>query len=609
MANVKISELPAATVVNAADVIPIDQGNVTRKVRLDQLPSGTGSIAWDNVTDKPASFTPSAHASSHHTSGTDQLAAHQINGQTIFDAVSSFLSTDTTISANRARQLTISNTNASGINVTLPTAADGTLNGDTYVIIGGSTISGPITIRRINMLSPLIYETLATITTTGQQYRFRASGGTTGGWSLVPVDTHTHVAADITDFTAAVEAVSPPADWDTLANKPAAFTPSSHSSSHHTGGADAIAPNQISAAWEQVLSNQTITSDTLLSAGRNRRITLFALGTTANVDLPYENNQAGDVVTLVSNWSMPSTLIIRKAAIMGNDSPLTYSSLATLNASGQSFTFVSNGTATGWSLKSVDTHTHAATQITGLGPAATEDFAAPPAIGSSTPNSGAFTTLTANNGTLTASAPVLDLSQTWNDGSVAFTALRINVTNTASSGASLLIDATASNGTDYFRVARSGQVQINRTAASVAAIAVVTGNISTDNGTVSANFHSQLNSSGVALGSNRLVAWGSTTDANSTPDIIILRDAANTLGQRNADNAQASLIYGRHTSSTNYQRLAIRTKSVTLSALSGASVVTTGGFIPDGAVLVGLTTRVSTAITGATGYDIGDGTD
>jgi hypothetical protein len=41
--------------------------------------------------------------------------------------------------------------------------------------------------------------------------------------------------------------------------------------------------------------------------------------------------------------------------------------------------------------------------------ARTEDFAAPPAIGSTTPNSAAFTSLSANNGTLTASAPVLDL--------------------------------------------------------------------------------------------------------------------------------------------------------------------------------------------------------
>jgi hypothetical protein len=78
---------------------------------------------------------------------------------------------------------------------------------------------------------------------------------------------------------------------------------------------------------------------------------------------------------------------------------------------------------------------------------------------------------------------------------------------------------------------------------------------------------------------------------------------------KNTTNAQNFNLYGTFTSATNYQRLAIKTKAVTLSGLTGASVATTGGFIPDGAVLVGLTTRVSTAITGATGYDIGDGSD
>jgi hypothetical protein len=43
-----------------------------------------------------------------------------------------------------------------------------------------------------------------------------------------PPEAHTHTADQIVDFTAAVEAVSPPADWDTLANKPSTFPPSAH---------------------------------------------------------------------------------------------------------------------------------------------------------------------------------------------------------------------------------------------------------------------------------------------------------------------------------------------------------------------------------------------
>jgi hypothetical protein len=49
---------------------------------------------------------------------------------------------------------------------------------------------------------------------------------------------------------------------------------------------------------------------------------------------------------------------------MDGNTPLAYATLATLTASGQSFSFVSDGTATGWSLRAVDTHTHPASAIT-----------------------------------------------------------------------------------------------------------------------------------------------------------------------------------------------------------------------------------------------------
>ena len=90
--------------------------------------------------------------------------------------------------------------------------------------------------------------------------------------------------------------------------------------------------------------------------------------------------------------------------------------------------------------------------------ARTETFAAPPAIGNTTPSTGAFTTLTANNGTLTASAPVLDLAQTWNNSGVTFTGLRLNVTNTASAALSALLDLQV-NGSSHFAVWRNNQVR------------------------------------------------------------------------------------------------------------------------------------------------------
>jgi hypothetical protein len=91
-------------------------------------------------------------------------------------------------------------------------------------------------------------------------------------------------------------------------------------------------------------------------------------------------------------------------------------------------------------------------------------------------------------------------------------------------------------------------------------------------------------------------------------DVFLVRDAADTLAQRRGTNAQTTRVYSTYTAADNFQRLAITSASVTLSALSGASV-TAAGLIPAGAVVMGVTSRVSTLITGADGYQIGTGAD
>jgi hypothetical protein len=49
-------------------------------------------------------------------------------------------------------------------------------------------------------------------------------------------------------------------------------------------------------------------------------------------------------------------------------------------------------------------------------------------------------TLGLGGGTITASDPIIDMAQTWNNGAVAFTAIKASVTDTASAAASLLLD-------------------------------------------------------------------------------------------------------------------------------------------------------------------------
>lgn len=75
------------------------------------------------------------------------------------------------------------------------------------------------------------------------------------------------------------------------------------------------------------------------------------------------------------------------------------------------------------------------TGLTMTGTVLSVNFSAPPAIGDDTPNAGYFTTLESAD-----SVSISDMTDTWNDSGTTFTALKMNVTNTASNAASLLFD-------------------------------------------------------------------------------------------------------------------------------------------------------------------------
>jgi hypothetical protein len=74
------------------------------------------------------------------------------------------------------------------------------------------------------------------------------------------------------------------------------------------------------------------------------------------------------------------------------------------------------------------------------------------------------TEFTIASGTKTASTPVLNMSQTWNSGAVTFTAIKLNVTDTASNASSLLADLQV-GGSTVVSVLKSGtfQTYINST--------------------------------------------------------------------------------------------------------------------------------------------------
>jgi hypothetical protein len=174
----------------------------------------------------------------------------------------------------------------------------------------------------------------------------------------------------------------------------------------------------------------------------------------------------------------------------------------------------------------------------------TEDFAAPPAIGNTTPAAGTFTTLTANNGTLTASAPVLDLAQTWNAGGTTFTALRVSVTNTNSASASRLADFQT-GGVSMFSIERFGSVS-------------VASNLTVGATVIVANAY--LASSQLKFNNAGTIDWASSSNKFAGEDLTLARDAADILAQRRTTNPQTFRLYTTigGTGNVDFERLFIK---------------------------------------------------
>ena len=82
---------------------------------------------------------------------------------------------------------------------------------------------------------------------------------------------------------------------------------------------------------------------------------------------------------------------------------------------------------------------------------------------------------------------------------------------------------------------------------------------------------------------------------NDTPRLLTTASGVDISGDTSTGNVSGSFVN-------------IRSATTELTGLTGATV-TASSLIPDGALIVGVTVRVTTTITGATSFDIGDGTD
>lgn len=172
--------------------------------------------------------------------------------------------------------------------------------------------------------------------------------------------------------------------------------------------------------------------------------------------------------------------------------------------------------------------------------------------------------ITITGGTVTASTPVLTATQTWNDGSVTFTGLKLNVTNSASAAGSALAE---------FQIGSVAGIRLDARGGIL--LPAVSGTYPGFSTSPSGLFLVGGNSTGETLmagplkltGSLQLrtadtLRWASDNvwDSTST-DLFVVRDAANTLAQRNGTMAQVARVYRTFTDSSNYERLALQTGS------------------------------------------------
>lgn len=178
--------------------------------------------------------------------------------------------------------------------------------------------------------------------------------------------------------------------------------------------------------------------------------------------------------------------------------------------------------------------------------------------------------LTLTGATQTSSFPVLSATQTWNNAGTTFTAALVNVTNTASATGSLLLDLQVSG--SKFSVDKAGAVRLTdgstsaptlRIPGSNSGIYFTSATFETDivsNGNQVMRFESSggnrsfydLSAITLSVNADGALRWSNdSSNPQQTKDLILARDAANTLAQRNSTNAQTFNIYSTYTSATN----------------------------------------------------------
>ena len=177
----------------------------------------------------------------------------------------------------------------------------------------------------------------------------------------------------------------------------------------------------------------------------------------------------------------------------------------------------------------------------------------------------AIKTYIETGGIVTASDPVLDLTQTWNAAGVTFTGWKFNVTNTASASGSLLADWQV-GGVSQAKLRKDGWLFL-ADGARIAGITATTTGIQVNYGGNNPDINIFTNNIERALFYGDGVAFSGSIQIGSATkyggDVFLSRDAANTLAQRNGTTAQEDRLYRSYTDASNYSRLVRRFNTTT----------------------------------------------
>ena len=576
----------------------------------DVGPSGASN--WNEISGKPASFSPSQHASTHHTGGTDAIAPSSIGAQSIFTTTTLNLSANTTLTAARATNYSV--INSGNYTITLPTtghlvgdivvvryaSGTGTLNvtwgaGGQSVALNAqyrfiATGTGATNWALVNVdththpASAISDSTTAgRALLTGADAEAQRTSLGLGGWAALSDGATLRTefltisdgeSSDYIQLTAGMGVVfngNRASQFRTALGLGTAATSSTgdFAAASHTHGnlsstgtlgstsglpvvtttSGAITTLALGAAntvlkvnsggtgvefgegggvddYTVITSSQTATNGARIAANTTAgAFTLTLPASPANGDTIYVLDYAGTFdtnnLTLGRNGSNIESLAENMDC----------------NIEDAAFSLVYVGSTVGWK---VVPYFGAKTNLASAGP-----------IGSTIPSTGAFTTLSANNGTLTAaSSPVLDLAQTWNNAAVTFVGFRFNATDTASSANSSIAEFQL-NGASYLRIQKEKNTGL-QCCLDVGA-------------TVNASMDFQC-------GGNRIFrAYGAGAGAQplyletngglqfspispSTSSFRLEAEAANTLAARQGTAGQTFNIYNTFTNASNHER-------------------------------------------------------